>query len=361
MRHVCKRLQRAALALGLFAICAAGLTSYLLHRQPAAAALPPEKSIAVLPFESLSEGKENAFFAAGIQDDVLTSLAQIHELKVISRVSVMAYQNPIGRNIREIGQALGVANILEGSVRRAGDRVIVNVQLVDTRTDRQLWANHYDSTLDDSLGLHGELAHEVATVLGAALSTGENERLGKKETSNTRAYEAYLRGIALEEQGPWKFSFLEDSVRAFTEAVQADPAFALAWEKLSIMQSSIYWMGYDQTVSRLAEAKKALDHAGALDGDAGQFYLARGYYRYWGEKNYAAAAHDFDEATKRLPNSSDALFALGLIDRRFGRWEDALTHMVQAVRLNPRNPLLLKTWATTNRLRGKIAEARTIL
>jgi serine/threonine protein kinase len=355
------RLRRAALGLGLFAICAASLTSYLWHRQQATAALSPEKSIAVLPFENLSEDEGNAFFAAGIQDDVLTSLAQIHDLKVISRTSVRAYQNASGRNMREIGQALGVANVLEGSVRRAGDRVVVNVQLVETRTDHQLWANHYDNTLADSLGLQGELANEIATALRAMLSPDEKERLGRKQTNSTRAYEAYLRGLAAEAQGPWKFSDLQDSVRAFIEAVRFDPGFAQAWAKLSIIQSSIYWMGYDQTMPRLTEARKALDKAGALDADAGQFYLARGYYHYWGEKNYETAARDFDEALKRLPNSADALFALSLIDRRLGRWEEALSHMAQAARLNPRDSKILDSWGITLRLLRRFAEARALL
>ena len=358
-RH--QRWRRVALALGLFAVCAAGLTSYLLRRQDAVAAMPPEKSIAVLPFESLSEGKENAFFAAGIQDDLLTSLAQIHDLKVISRASVMTYQNPIGRNMREIGQALGVANVLEGSVRRMGDRVVVNVQLVDTGTDHQLWAHHYDNTLADSLGLQGQLAKEIATALRATLSPDETERLAKKQTSSPRAYEAYLRGIAAEQLGPWKFSNLQDSVLAFSEAVQLDPGFAPAWAKLCIMQSSIFWMGYDHTTPWLAEARKALEKAGALDPDAGQFFLARGYYHYWGEKNYEAAARDFGEALQRLPNSSDALLALSLIERRLGRWEEALAHMAQAAPLNPRSRLILDAQGTTLRLLGRFAEERALL
>jgi TolB-like protein/Flp pilus assembly protein TadD len=353
--------QRVALALALFGIGVAGLTIYLFLRQHAAAALSREKSIAVLPFENLSKDEGNAFFAVGIQDDVLTSLAQIHDLKVISRTSVMAYQNTRGRNMREIGQALGVANVLEGSVRRMGDRVVVNVQLVDTRTDHQLWANHYDNRLADSLGLQGQLANEIATALRATLSPDEKERLGKKQTNNPRAYEAYLRGLAAEELGPWKFSDLQDSVRAFTEAVQLDPGFALAWAKLSIMQSSVYWMGYDQTMPRLTEARTALEKAGALDADAGQSYLARGYYHYWGEKNYEAAARDFDEALKRLPNNADALLALGLIDRRLGRWEEALTHMAQAAPLNPRDRRILGSWAFTLEVLRRFTEERALL
>ena len=322
--------------------------------------MPPQKSIAVLPFENLSKDEANAFFAAGIQDDVLTSLAQIHDLKVISRTSVMAYK-PGERNMREIGQALGVANALEGSVRRSGDRVLVNVRLVDTRTDQELWANHYDNRLVDSPGLQGQLANEIATALKATVRPDEKERLQKKQTNNPQAYEAYLRGLATEELGPWKFSDLQDGVRAFSEAVQLDPGFASAWAKLSIMQSSIYWMGYDKTTPRLAEAKRALGKAGGLDPDAGQFYLARGYYHYWDEKNYPAAARDFNEALRRLPNDADVLLALSLIDRRFGRWEEALTHMAQAALLNPRDRLLFDTWGITLNLLRRFADQRALL
>jgi serine/threonine protein kinase/tetratricopeptide (TPR) repeat protein len=358
----------------LLAIAAAVLFALRLNRQkitstaagntgpPASALTPlPEKSIAVLPFENLSAEKNDAFFADGIQDDVLTSLATITELKVISHTSVMAYRDSRARNTRQIGQTLGVANVLEGSVRRVGDRVAVNVQLIDTRTDRHIWAKHYDRTLTDSLGLQGELANEIATALRATLRPEEKVRVGVRPTSSVPAYEAYLRGIAAEQHGPFRFVDLQDSVRAFGEAVQIDPGFALAWAKLSIIHSSIYWMGGNHTTQQLAEAKKALDKAGALDPDAGQFYLARGYYHYWAEKDYEAAASDFEEASKRLPNSADALFALGLIDRRHGRWADALTHMEQATRLDPGNSLIFGAWGVTLHLLRRFDEELALL
>src|SRR5207249_10440291 len=159
----------------------------------------PEKSIAVLPFENFSDNKENSYFAAGIQDDVLTSLAKIHELKVISRASVMAYQKPGGRNLREISQALGVANVLEGSVRRMGNRVLVNVQLIDARNDRHIWAERYDRAVDDSIGLQGELAAEIAKVLQAKLDSEEKASLGTTPTDNPEAYVLYLRALELEQ------------------------------------------------------------------------------------------------------------------------------------------------------------------
>jgi len=365
--------RKLAALIAVVAIAAMALFALRLNRQkitsaaasntgpPGSMLAPlPEKSIAVLPFENLSAEKNDAFFADGIQDDVLTSLATIKELKVISHTSVMAYRDSGARNTREIGQTLGVANVLEGSVRRVGDRVVVNVQLVDTRTDRHLWAKHYDRTLTDSLGLQGEVANEITTVLQATLSPNEKARVELRPTNSVPAYEAYLRGIAAEQRGPWRIVDLQDSARAFGEAVQIDPGFALAWAKLSIIHSSIYWMGRDRTAQRLAEARKALDKAGALDPDASQFYLARGYYHYWGEKNYEVAVRDFDEAMKRLPNSADALFALSLIDRRLGRWEEALTHMAQAARLNPRSGVILGNWGITLHYLRRFAEARAL-
>jgi len=355
--------RRSAALLGAAAILLGAFLAFYVLRQKAATppTPPPEKSIAVLPFKNLSKDPENAFLADGIQDDVLTTLATIKELKVISHTSVMAYRDAGARNTREIGQTLGVANVLEGSVRRVGDRVAVNVQLIDTRTDRHVWAKHYERTLTDSLGLQGELTNEIATALQVTLSPEEKVRVGVRPTSSLPAYEAYLRGIAAEQRGPFRFVDLLDSARAFSEAVQIDPGFALAWAKLSIMHSSIYWMDADHTPQRLAEAKKALDKAGALDPDAGQFYLARGYYHYWAEKDYEAATSDFEEVRKRLPSSADALFALGLVDRRRGRWADALAHMEQATRLDPENGLMLGAWGWTLHVLRRFDEERALL
>ena len=185
----------AAIAVVVAALVAG---AYILWHRESSAAPMPEKSIAVLPFENFSDNKENSYFAAGIQDDVLTSLAQIHDLKVISRTSVMAYQKPSGRNMREIGQALGVANVLEGSVRRAGNRVLVNVQLIDARNDRHLWAERYDRTVADSIGLQGELATQIAAALKATLAPEEKARLDVRPTTNSEAYVLYLTALGKE-------------------------------------------------------------------------------------------------------------------------------------------------------------------
>src|SRR5881296_136176 len=192
----------------------------------------PEKSIAVLPFENFSDNKENSYFAAGIQDDVLTSLAKIHELKVISRASVMAYQKPGGRNLREISQALGVANVLEGSVRRMGNRVLVNVQLIDARNDRHIWAERYDRAVADSIGLQGELATQIASVLKAKLAPEEKARLGVEPTANSEAYVLYLTALG-KEGTDWIAA-----EQLYVQAAAVDPTFALAYARASILNSS---------------------------------------------------------------------------------------------------------------------------
>ena len=188
----------------------------------------------MLPFENFSDNKENSYFAAGIQDDVLTSLAQIHELKVISRTSVMAYQKPGGRNMREISQALGVANVLEGSVRRTGNRVLVNVQLIDARNDRHLWAERYDRAVADSIGLQGELATQIAAALKAKLAPEEKARLDARPTTNSEAYVLYLTALGGRKQS--------DEIAAeqlYMQATALDPGFALAYARASILNSGI--------------------------------------------------------------------------------------------------------------------------
>ena len=206
-----------------------------MHRRQTNAVVPGQKSIAVLPFENFSDDKENSYFAAGIQDDVLTSLAQIHDLKVISRTSVMAYQKPGGRNMREIGRELGVANVLEGSVRRAGNRVLVNVQLIDARNDRHLWAERYDRTVADSIGLQGELATQIAAALKATLAPEEKARLDAKPTANSEAYVLYLTALGKEGQQIDEIA----AEQLYVQATALDPTFALAYARASLLNSRI--------------------------------------------------------------------------------------------------------------------------
>src|SRR5213075_3048501 len=218
----------------------------------------PEKSIAVLPLENLSEEKENAFFADGIQDKLLSNLAKIKDLKVISRTSVMQYKSGMTRNLKEIAQQLGVSNVVEGSVRRAGNHIRVSVQLIDALTDRHIWVQNYDRTLADSITLQDELATEIAAALGATLSPQEKAAVQAKPTNNPAAYDAYLRGRAFAGGYQWDRSNVEGAIRSYQEAVKLDSNFALAWAYLSCAQSGNYWQGFDPSPARLAAAKDAL-------------------------------------------------------------------------------------------------------
>ncbi len=278
-----QRRRRAAVALGVFVVCAAGLTSYLWRREQTATAAPPDKSIAVLPFENLSKDESNAYFAAGIQDDVLTSLAKIHELKVIGRTSVMAYEKPGTRNIREISRALGVANVLEGSVRREGNRVLLNVQLIGARKDRYIWAERYDRTEADSIGLQGELATQIASALEAKLAPEEKARLEEKPTDNPEAYALYLRGLGRERAVNETKEDLTVAERLYAQSVALDPKFALAQARLSIVNSYLAAASTSDARIPRAKARVAAEEAlrlspfswGCPYGDRTLFVLGR--------------------------------------------------------------------------------------
>ncbi len=301
----------------------------------------PQKSIAVLPFENFSDNKENSYFAAGIQDDVLTSLAQIHELKVISRASVMAYQNPVGRNLREISQALGVANVLEGSVRRTGNRVLVNVQLIDARNDRHIWAERYDRAVADSIGLQGELAAEIAKVLQAKLDPEEKASLGTKPTNNPEAYVLYLRALELEQNAetlkPPLLPTTEDwkaVAQLYAQAIALDPAFALARARASISYSQQFFQTQDPALK--AKARTLAEEALRLSPALGEAHLALGLFFYLTERNYTAALEQFTIALTALPNNVEVLDYIARIYRQQGRWRAAIGGFEQARSLNPR-------------------------
>ena len=336
-RAAFRRLSLAALAL-LVAAAAIGFLLFRYKGPPAARELAiPAKSIAVLPLENLTEEKENAYFADGIQDELLSNLAKIKDLKAISRTSVMQYKAGITRNLKEIAQQLGVSNVVEGSVRRSGNHIRVSVQLIDALTDRHIWVQNYDRTLADSLALQGELATEIATSVGAALSPEEKARVEATPTKNTAAYDAYLRGRALATDAPLDRSKLEAAIRSFQEAVKLDPTFVLAWAYLSYQQSDFYWTGLDPSPGRLAVAKEALDRALALDPNLPETRLALGYYRYYGQRDFAGALAEFEQAEQGLPNNVDVIHAIGLIQRRLGHWDEAVAKLRHAVELDPRN------------------------
>jgi TolB-like protein/class 3 adenylate cyclase/Tfp pilus assembly protein PilF len=332
--------RKRSLIIGSLLLLVVGIAgSWLLsHRTaPHSSSGIPDKSIAVLPLENLSEEKENAFFADGVQDELLSNLAKIKDLKVISRTSVMQYKTAITRNLKEIAQQLGVSNVVEGSVRRSGNHMHVSVQLIDALTDRHIWSENYDRTLADSVTLQGELASEIAAAVGATLSPQEKARVEATPTKNIAAYDAYLRGRALEGEWTTDFSNFESAARAYQEAVTLDPNFALAWVYLSSADSTLYWNGVDPTPARLAVAKDAADRAVALDPNFPEIHLALGYYRYYGLRDFKGALDEFQLAEKSLPNDVGVLRAIGLIQRRFGHWDEVIAVMRRAFALDPRN------------------------
>ena len=275
------RWARSPVALVVMLLAAAlALTFPFFRHRNLTTSLPPEKSIAVLPLENLSDDKENAFFADGVQDELLSNLSKIKDLKVISRTSVMQYKSGTRRNLKEIAQQLGVSNVVEGSVRRSGDHVRVSVQLVDTRTDRHLWAENYDRKVADSVSLQGELATEIAAAVGATLTPQEKARVEAKPTSNPAAYDAYLRARAIPVD--WGFALkgdIESAIHLYEQAVKLDPNFTLAWAYLSIAQIQSVEKGFEPSAARLAAAKDSLDHALALGPNLPEVHLARGYQR----------------------------------------------------------------------------------
>jgi TolB-like protein/Flp pilus assembly protein TadD len=326
-----------AISLGAVALII-GLWSYLHWKSSRVTPFPiVAKSIAVLPLENLSADKENAYFADGIQDELLSDLAKIKDLKVISRTSVMPFKAGITRNLREIAQQLGVSNVVEGSVRRAGDHIRVSVQLIDALNDRHIWSENYDRTLADSLALQGELAIEIADAIGASLTPQEKARVEAKQTKNTAAYEAYLRGRVLAGALTTDFSHLQPAAKSFRDAVTLDPSFSLAWAYLSIAESHVYWDSDDHTAARLAAAKDAADHALTLKPGLPENHLALGYYRYYGLRDFEGALMEFQLAEQGLPNNVDVLKAIGLIQRRFGRWDETIAVLHRVVELDPRD------------------------
>src|SRR5438132_1754181 len=307
---------------------------------------PLTTGIAVLPFENLSPDPDNTYFAEGIQEEILTRLASIADLKVISHTSTQHYQSK-PRNLSQIAKQLGVANVLEGSVQKVADQVRVNVQLINAQTDSHLWAESYDRNLTDMLGVESEIAKRIAESLQAKLTGREEEALAVKPTNNPDAYDAYLRGLAFEIRSmsgslPSSSSRgLEEKATSFYErAVQLDSNFAIAWARLSRMDSSIYFdSGTD--VTRRDAAKRALEKAQKLQPNSPETLLALGYYQYQVLRDYGPARTTFGRISKTLPGSSEVLMALGRVARREGHWNESIAYHEQALALDPRNVELL--------------------
>jgi eukaryotic-like serine/threonine-protein kinase len=297
-------------------------------------------SIAVLPFENLSDDKANAYFADGIQEDILTTLSKIGDLKVISRTSVMAYRGKAS-NIREIGKALGVSSILEGGVRRVGNRVRVNVQLINAESDEQIWAEDYDRDLTDVFAIQTDLAQKIARELQAKLSPAEKARVERKPTENSEAYLAFVRAHNL--QSAYEdLSKLRQSEQLYERATELDPKFALAVARHSQLQSFIFH-NFERTPQRHEKARTLAERALELQPDLPEAHLALGFYYYYGNNNYDAALKEFEIADRGLPNESEAYVSIGAIQRRQGKWAESTDNFEKAAGLNPRD-----TWPLQN-------------
>src|ERR1700741_4491021 len=309
----------------------------------------PAKSVAVLPFENFSDEKENAYFADGIQDEILTDLARVADLKVISRTSVMQYKNAVKRNLREIAQQLGVANVLEGSVQRTGNRVRVTAQLIDARTDTHLWAERYDRDLADVFAIQSEIAKTIADQLQAKISPAEKAAIEKVPTTDLMALDLYERAKALwaDVTDPFRAKEkLPQATHLLDEAVARDPRFLAGWCLLSRVHNTFYWYGFDRTSARLDLAYAAAQTALRLQPDSGEAHLALGIYYYQGFLDYARARSQLAIARATLPNSADVFVYTGFIDRREGHWEEATRNLERALELDPRNLFTLQQLAT---------------
>jgi TolB-like protein/Tfp pilus assembly protein PilF len=298
-----------------------------------------DKSIAVLPFENLSDEKANAYFADGIQDDVLTNLSKIGDLKVISRTSVMPYRGKTS-NVREIGKALGVATILEGSVRRIGNRVRVNVQLINADTDEHLWAEDYDRDLTDVFAIQTDLAQKIARELQAKLSPTEKAQIERKPTENSEAYFAFLQAHDLCTRPDKLRPTIEKAEQLYEQATRLDPDFARAFAGLAWVHDWIYHT-YDPTPTRREKARAAADTAIRLQPDLPEAHLALGFYYYYCERNYEKALDEFAIAKRSLPNSADVYMAIGSIERRQGKWAESTANFEKAASLSPKDAWIL--------------------
>src|SRR6476661_942627 len=303
----------------------------------------PEKSIAVLPFENLSEEKQNAFFADGIQDEILTNLAKVADLKVTSRTSVNQYKAAAARNLREIGQALGVAHVLEGSVQRIANQVRVNAQLVDARNDAHLWAQTYTRDLADAFAIQSEIAEAIAQQLQAHLSADEKARIAKPSTTDPVAYDLYLRARQLDalSNDPDAKVHLLQAISLLEEAVRRDPKFLRAYCLMCETNLDLYWGGSDHTDQRRELARLALERAEAIQPDAGEVHWQKGLYAYHGFRDYDRALTEFEIAKRLLPNEARVYVNIGAVDRRTARWQEAQTNFKRAVELDPRNFVVL--------------------
>jgi serine/threonine-protein kinase len=324
----------------------------------------PEKSIAVLPFENLSDDKQNAYFADGVQDEILTNLARVSSLKVISRTSVMQYKAGVHRNLRDIAKARGVTHVVEGSVQRSGGRVHVSAQLIDSRTDMHLWAESYDRELADVFAIENELAQQIVSQLKSKLSPQEKAAIEQKPTADLAAHDLYIRGKTLIATAVFSTPLQEglfEAVRLLNQAIERDPTFALAYYQLANAHDLIYFVGTDHTPARLAMADAAIQALVRLRPNSGEAHLAVAKHLYWGYLDYNRAREELSLARQTLPNDPWPSLLAGYIDRRQGRWDESTKNLERAGELDPRNPGVLQQIAKSYECLRRYADVEAVL
>jgi serine/threonine protein kinase/Flp pilus assembly protein TadD len=334
----------AAVVLGMLLVAVAlpmGWSFFSTQPPPAI----PEKSIAVLPFENQSDEKENVYFADGVQDEILNDLAKVADLKVISRTSVMQYTSGVNRNLREIAKELGVVYVVEGSVQRTANRVRVSAQLIDAKTDMHVWGERYDRDLADVFAIQSEIAKTIADQLQAKISPSEKAAMSETRTTNLIANKLFVQAKDLEmsasPDATGKRKLLE-AAALLEDAVKQDPQFLLAYCLLSRVNLDLYFYGLDHTSTRRDMANVALQKANRIHPDSGEVHLATAAFAYYGFRDYDRARAELELARKTLPNNADVFQLTGLIDRRQGRWADAMRDLDRAVELDPRNSAILE-------------------
>ncbi|MDQ6860589.1 MAG: hypothetical protein M3032_05465, partial [Verrucomicrobiota bacterium] len=323
---------------------------WLLQTQPSAAPIGrADKSITVLPFANLNGDKDSEFFAAGIQEDILTNLTKVADLKVISQSSVRGFQPGKPRNLQEIGSALGVGHVLEGSVRRSENRVRISAHLRDTATGAELWAEQYDRDLRDVFAIQSEIAQKIADQLRVQLSPTEQAVIRAKPTDDIVAYDLYLRAKEIGQRaGLSTTERTSKQVELLEEAVTRDPSFLSALCLLGRVHVFSYWTNHDHTAARLQAAHDALERAAQLKADAGEVHLTRGIIQYWGHREYQTALAELMTARQALPNDAEVPYFVALVQRRQGKWDLSTRHFEEARKKDPRNEVILFDLARTN-------------
>jgi TolB-like protein/Tfp pilus assembly protein PilF len=361
--------RRFLLAAAALLPAAAVALGFLVFYHPSLPGVPPnlaanEKSVAVLPFANLSKNEENAFFADGMQDEILTDLAKIADLKVISRTSVQRYKSDVSRNVREIAQALGVAFILEGSVQRTGNNVRVSAQLIDARHDAHVWAEHFDGELTDVFGIQTRIAQAIADQLRARLSPAEQAAISRTPTQDPAAHDLYLRANQLLSHVLADYSHakeeLGEALQLFDKAIARDPNFLLAYCGASQAHVALYWLDIDHTPKRLALAEAAIQKAELIQPDSDEVHFARGFYLFQGLRDYDRARAELQLAQRTLPNDADIFSLAGAIDRRQGRWRQSTRELERAVDLDPSSLFRLQQLAASYHILRRYPDEQAI-